>query len=321
MARTLLLNRSEVEALLDPGALVPKLRGAFVDYSARADGRARRVRSTLPGPGTATVLFPGVAPGIPAYTVKVHAKFPRQQPAIRGVLCLHDAETGDLLAVMDSTHLTSVRTGLAGALAAHVLARPDADVAAIVGAGMQGVQQLRSLAALRPLRLVRSYDVVAERAASFARTMTAGLGIPVEAAESLSAALREAGIVLVATWAREPFILPGMLAPGAHVTTLGADEPGKAEVSAEVIRDALFVCDDRALAVEMGALGGVGLGPEAVGAELGEVLAGARPGRTSPEQLTVYGGVGLAFQDVVAAWAVYQAARRLGAGREIDFLA
>ena len=321
MARTLLLNRSEVEALLDPGALVPKLRGAFVDYSARADGRARRVRSTLPGPGTATVLFPGVAPGIPAYTVKVHAKFPRQQPAIRGVLCLHDAETGDLLAVMDSTHLTSVRTGLAGALAAHVLARPDADVAAIVGAGMQGVQQLRSLVALRPLRLVRSYDVVAERAASFARTMTAGLGIPVEAAESLSAALREAGIVLVATWAREPFILPGMLAPGAHVTTLGADEPGKAEVSAQVIREALFVCDDRALAVEMGALGGVGLGPEAVGAELGEVLAGARPGRTSPEQLTVYGGVGLAFQDVVAAWAVYQAARRLGAGREIDFLA
>jgi ornithine cyclodeaminase len=163
--------------------------------------------------------------------------------------------------------------------------------------------------------------VVTERAASFARTNTAGLGIPVEPAESLPAALREAGIVLVATWAREPFILAGMLAPGAHVTTLGADEPGKAEVSAEVIRDALFVCDDRALAVEMGALGGVGLGPEAVGAELGEVLAGAHPGRTSPEQLTVYGGVGLAFQDVVAAWAVYEAARRIGAGREIDFLA
>src|SRR5262249_12567779 len=96
-------------------------------------------------------------------------------------------------------------------------------------------------------------------------------------------------IVLAATWAREAFILPGMLAPGTHVTTLGADEPGKAEVSAEVIRAALFVCDDRALAVEMGALGGVGLGPEAVGAELGEVLGGAHPGRTSSEQLTVYG--------------------------------
>src|SRR5262245_9777480 len=98
---------------------LPTLQSAFVDYSARADGRARRVRSALPGPGTATVLFPGVAPGIPAYTVNVHAKFPRQQPAIRCVLCLHDTETGDLLAVMDSTYLTSVRTGLAGALAAR----------------------------------------------------------------------------------------------------------------------------------------------------------------------------------------------------------
>src|SRR5262249_2513455 len=242
-------------------------------------------------------------------------------PRTRSLRCLPAAEPGDPLSVMDSSYLTSGRSALAGAPAAHVLARPAADVAGMVGAGVQGVQQLRSLAALRSLRLVRSYDLVAERAATFARNMTADLGIPVVPAESLAAAVREAGIILVATWAREPFILPGMLAPGTHVTTLGADEPGKAEVAAEVIRAALFVCDDRTLAVEMGALGGVGLGPEAVGAELGEVLSGVHPGRTSPQQLTVYGGVGLAFQDVVAAWAVYEAARRLGTGREIDFLA
>ena len=147
------------------------------------------------------------------------------------------------------------------------------------------------------------------------------LGVPVEATGSVAEAVREAGIVLAATWARAPFIVPGMLAAGTHVTTLGADEPGKAEVAAEVILAALFVCDDRALAVEMGALGGVGLGPEAVGAELGEVLSGAHPGRTSPEQVTVYGGVGLAFQDAVVAWAVYEAARARSVGREIDFLA
>jgi ornithine cyclodeaminase len=112
-----------------------------------------------------------------------------------------------------------------------------------------------------------------------------------------------------------------MLRPGAHVTTLGPDEPGKAELAAEVLRSALFVCDDRALAVEMGALGGVGLGPSAVGAELGEVLGGTHPGRIAPEQITVFGGVGLVFQDAVAAWAVYREARRAGAGREVDFLA
>jgi len=107
-------------------------------------------------------------------------------------------------------------------------------------------------------------------------------------------------MILVATWARTPFLKPGMLAAGAHIPTLGPDEPGEAEVSADLILKGLFICDDRELAVEFGALGGVGLGAEAVGAELGEVLGGQHPGRTSPEQITIYGGVGLAFQDAIA---------------------
>lgn len=319
--RTLLLTRSETAALLDPRALVPAMTEAFVAYSAAAEGRARRVRAALGSRGTSTVLFPGTAPGVPAYTVKVHAKFPGEDPAIRGVLCLHDAASGALLAVMDSTHLTAVRTGLAGALAAHVLARADARDAAVIGAGVQGAQQLRSLAALRPLRRAAVWDAAAGRADAFARALGGELGIPVAAAASLGDAVGEADVVLAATWAREPFLVPGMLRPGAHVTSLGADEPGKAELAAELIRRAVFVCDDRALAVEMGALGGVGLGADAVAAELGEVLAGRHPGRTGSEQLTVFAGVGLAFQDAVAAWAIYREALRRGAGREIDFLA
>jgi ornithine cyclodeaminase/alanine dehydrogenase-like protein (mu-crystallin family) len=318
--RTLLLTRSEVEALLDPAALVPDLRAAFQVYSADPALRAERVRASLPGPGTATVLFPGVAPGIPAYSVKVHAKFPDERPAIRGVLCLHDVGTGGLLAVMDSTHLTAVRTGLAGALAADVLARRDADTVAVVGAGVQGEHQLRSLAMLRPIRRVSVFDTVAERAAAFATRMAPALGVPVAASGSVDAAVRDAGIVLAATWARTPFLLPGMLAPGTHVTTLGPDEPGKCEVSADVIRRAVFVCDDRRLAVAMGAIGGAGLGPNAIDAELGEVLAGVHPGRTAPEETTIYGGVGLAFQDVVAAWHVYRAARARAVSRAVDFL-
>jgi ornithine cyclodeaminase len=103
--RTLLLTRSETEAVLEPAALLSDLRSAFRSYSLERGLRAQRVRSSLPGPGAATVLFPGAAASIPAYTVKVHAKFPEQQPAIRGVLCLHDGQTGQLLAIMDSTYL------------------------------------------------------------------------------------------------------------------------------------------------------------------------------------------------------------------------
>jgi len=319
--KTLLLTRTDVRSLLDPMALVAPMCEAFVAYSATPDGRALRARSTLPGPGTATVLFPGTAPGVPAYSVKVHAKFPAQDPAIRGVLCLHDLATGALLAVMDSTHLTAVRTGIAGAVAADVLARPDGDTVAVVGAGLQGTHQLRALAALRTLRYVSVYDIVPERAEAFAAAMAAELHLPVTLAPSVADAVAGASIVLAATWSKAPFILPGMLGPGAHVTTLGPDEPGKAEVDARVILDALFVCDDRALAVELGALRGAGLGLDAVGAELGEVIGGTHPGRMSLEQTTIYGGVGLAFQDTIAAWQVYQAARSKTTGRDFDFLA
>src|SRR5262249_28016534 len=99
------------------------------------------------------------------------------------------------------------------------------------------------------------------------------------------------------------------------------DEPGKCEVDAQVLRDALVVCDDRDLAVSMGAVGGAGLGHEAIAAELGEVLAGAHPGRASPAETTLFGPGGAAVQDLVVAWQVYRRAVAEGAGRPIDFLA
>lgn len=321
---TLLLPRSRVERLIDVSELIERLRAGFIAYSASPENRPLRVRAAVPGrDGSATVLFPGTLTGMSVYTVKVHAKFPRRDPAIRGVLCLHDADTGDLLAIMDSTYITAIRTGISGALAADVLARKDAATVAIVGAGVQGAFQLRALAGMRRLHHVRVYDIVPERAAAFAARLAPALSLRIDVADSAASALRGAEIVLAATWSTTPFITTGMLVAGAHVTSLGPDEPGKAELSAEVIRASLFVCDDRDLAAHMGALHGVGLGADAIAAELGEVLSGAHPGRTSREQVTVYGGVGLAFQDAVAAWHVYENAVANGqeVDRQIDWLA
>jgi ornithine cyclodeaminase len=311
---TLLLTRSETEVLIESDTLLGILRAAFRSYSLDRGVRAQRVRS-------ATILFPGTVADIPAYTVKVHAKFPDQQPAIRGVLCLHDGQTGKLLAVMDSTHLTAVRTGLSSALATDVLARGDARSVAVIGAGAQGDHQLRSLHMMRPIDAVRVYDTVPDRALAFAERVRESLGLTIEVSDSVAAAVEAADMVFAATWARTPFIHPGMLRPGTHVSTIGPDEPGKCEVSAEVIRDAVFVCDDRELAVSMGAIGGAKLGADAISAELGEVIGGTHPGRVNAEHITIYGGVGLAFQDAAAAWQIYQAALSRGLGREIDFLA
>ncbi|GHO48083.1 ornithine cyclodeaminase family protein [Ktedonospora formicarum] len=309
---TMLLTRTEIEPLLHLPSLLPPLRAAFASYSLERSVPALRVRSSLPGQETASamLIFPGLVPTIPAYTVKVHAKYPGLQPALKGVLLLHDLENGSLLAIMDSTAITAVRTGLAGALAADVLARPGAESAAIIGAGVQGRLQLRCLTLVRSLKRAWVYDTIKRNTESFAADMEVELGIPVMIASSPEEAAREADIVVTSTWASQPFLFAGMVQPGTHITTLGPDEPGKVEVAADLLRSGLFVCDDRELALTMGAVGNVGLGRESIHAELGEIIAGQRVGRSSPEQITIFGGVGLAFQDLVACWHVYQAAQQ-----------
>ena len=321
---TLLLTRQEVEALLEPADLLEPMREAF-RRNALARIHSQRARSPLPKEGPyaetpcATVLFPGLVPDIPAYTVKVRAKFPGQNPAIRGLIHLHDLSTGALLAVLESGHLTAVRTAVAATVAADVLARPDATRLAVVGAGVQGEQQVRMLKEVRRIEQVRVFDTAPFKTGLFVRRVAETTGAKVTAADSLAEAVSDADIIVCATWARRPFLTSGMVSAGVHVTMLGADEPGKAEVSADLIGESLFVCDDKGLALE-GAAGNVGLGAEAVDAELGEVIAGTRPGRERNEQMTIYGGVGLAWMDLVAAWQVYERALEMGQGREVDFL-
>lgn len=319
---TIILTAEDAHALLDPAELLPRLREAFAEYSTRRIVPARRYPVVLPqtletGAG-GMVLAPGLVPGIPAYTVKVNAKFPGTTPSIKGAILLHDLDTGDLLAILESGYITAVRTGLAGALGADVLARRDASRVAIVGAGTQGRVQLASLARVRKIEAVSVFDQVTNFVMQFASERHEGIDCDVTVAESVEQAVVEADIIVSSTWASEPFLHEGMVQQGAHVTTLGPDSPGKAEVDAALIQSSLFVCDDRELAVEMGAVGGVGLGADVIDAELGEVIAGTKPGRTSDDQVTVFGSVGLAFQDLAAAWLVYEKARANDCGQAIS---
>jgi ornithine cyclodeaminase len=318
------LTQSDVGALLDAGELMWRLREAFEGYSLRRSVAARRIPVPLPAPApegsAAMVLVPGFVEGVPAYTVKVHAKFPGQSPAIRGLILLHDLATGAVLAVLDSGRLTAMRTGAAAALSAEVLARADAGDLAIVGAGAQGETALACLARVRRLRRVRVYDTAPGKAAAFCRRQGAAARYPIEEVSSVREALGGADLVLTATWSQSPFLSEDMLAAGTHVMTLGPDQPGKAELTIDAIRRSRFVCDDRDLAVEMGAIGGVALDGSAIHAELGEVLAGRKPGRDSPDQVTVFGSVGLAFQDLVAAWLVFEQAKQRNIRSRIDFL-
>ena len=264
------------------------------------------------------IVFPGLVPGIPAYTVKINAKLPASTPSVQGLISLHDLDSGALLAVMDSIAITAIRTALVGALAAQALARAKIDTVAVIGAGVQGREQLRALRLVRSFRTVRVYDAFPERAVALAADLRGELEADLEIAASVKRAVEDADVVITATWAKAPFLTRDMIAPGTHITAVGADEPGKAELDRELISDSKFVCDDPDLAVEMGALAGVGLGREAIHGSLGEILSGRRSGRSGDKDITVFGSVGLPCQDLPAAWMAYQKATLLDATR-FDF--
>ncbi|MEV4266572.1 ornithine cyclodeaminase family protein [Kribbella sp. NPDC049584] len=345
---TLLLTRSDILAALDLSTALAALRAGFLQS---ADIEPLRIRTDLPAPGTATTLLPGLIPGIPAYTVKVNAKFPDASPALRGIVCLHDLSDGSLLAILDSTTITSWRTGLAAALATDLLAQPEpaADTVAagttgagttaagtagigtpgvgatgggaarggvvgVIGAGAQAGMVVAGLAVLREVSRLVVHDVAPERATRF----LAQQGIPGRVVSSPRAVVEGADVVVLATWSRAALLTAADVRPGLHLTTLGADEPGKVELSADLLSAARVVVDDRTLAVQMGALGNVGLSHDAVSATLTEVLTGVAPGRRTGDEVTVYAPVGLPWQDLAIAWPVFQAAQ--GRGQVIDFL-
>jgi ornithine cyclodeaminase len=223
-----------------------------------------------------------------------------------------------VLAIMDSIVITAERTALAGALAADVLARRDVPRVAVIGAGVQGEAQVRALQHVRHVERIDVVDAVPDRAESYAARVGPALGVEVVVHHDVATAVREADVIITATWSKEPFLSRSMVRDDVHITAVGADEPAKGEVQADLIASSLFVCDDRDLAVRGGAIGGAGLGPEAIHAELGEVIAGVKRGRTRSDQITIFGSVGLAFQDLAAAWQVYNRAKELGVGTTFE---
>ncbi|WP_018352870.1 ornithine cyclodeaminase family protein [Longispora albida] len=278
---TLVFSRSAVEAALDAGEALGLLAEGF--RVAGSDGQ--RHRGELPGPGTAMCLMPGLLPGIPAYTVKVNAKFPGSTPALRGVVCLFDLATGELLALLDSASVTAWRTGLAAALAIRVLGPERPETIGFVGAGAQNAMVHRGLAHAGTQEKVVVWDLDPAKAAAFAAGAEVADPLPV------------ADVVVCATWAREPIVRERR--PGQFLVSLGADEPGKIEIGLDVLASSRVIVDDLALGV-----------PGAAGT-LGQVLRGEIPARAD-----VYLPVGLPWQDLALAWTVYQTR----AGTPIDLL-
>ncbi len=229
----------------------------------------------------------------------------RGLPLAQALTIIMDAERGTPLAVLEAGYLTAMRTGAASGAATGALARRDARVAAVFGAGVQGRTQLEAVAAVRPLRQAFVVDTDPRAAAAFASEMSERLGLDVVAA-SPAAALREADIVSTATTSTIPVFRDGDLKPGVHINAVGSYKPHVRELPGETVRRArLFVDDRRASLEEAGDIlmplrEGL-IGEDHIRAEIGEVLAGLRPGRGAEDEVTVFKSVGNAVEDLAVA--------------------
>lgn len=309
----LVLGEAEVRRLLDLDELIDALAGAFVELSA---GRA-----SVPPRVAATVLDRGLLGAMPGYVggvleTKLVSVFPANHevglPTHQAVVVLFDDRTGSPLALMDGTHITAARTGAASAVATPVLAREDAATLAVLGAGVQGRSHLEAVTRVRPFREVR----VASRTFAHAAALADEFGA--KAVASFEEAVRGADVVCACTDASEPVLQRDWLAPGAHVNSVGASRSGP-ELDEATVRAGLLVVESRVAfqPYPAGAHELQGLDPDAA-TELGEILAGLRPGRTAGDQITVYKSMGHAVEDATAAGIVYRRARAEGVGAEFD---
>jgi ornithine cyclodeaminase/alanine dehydrogenase-like protein (mu-crystallin family) len=307
----LFLSQADVRRLLDLDALLDALAGAFVELS--AGGASVPPRVAAGGAGGLLAAMPGRAAGV--LEAKLVTVFPgneeRGLPSHHALVAVFDPETGEPAAVLDGAYLTAARTAGASALATRVLAREDADVLAVLGAGVQGRAHVEAVRRVRPFREVR----VASRRRERAEALAAETGAT--AAASFEEAVRGAGVVCCCTDSPRPVLRLDWLAAGAHVTSVGFAAEGT-ELDRETVAAASLFVESR-VAFEpypAGARELAGLDPDAA-AELGEVLAGERPGRTSATQLTVWKSMGHAVEDAAAARIVLDRARAEGAGVEV----
>ena len=322
------LSAADIRRALPMAAAIEAMRDAFTRLATEENHQPPRSVIRAPWDDGNVLLMPAFQRRGQRMGVKIISLFPgnlgRGLPLVHALMALFEGETGRPLAVMDAASLTAIRTSATCAVAADLLARPDARTMAIFGAGPQGAAQLEAVAAVRQIQKAWVFDPLPDKAREFASQMSQRLGIEVTAARSPQEALASADIVSTATTSATPVFRDMDLAPGAHVNAIGAYTPETREIPEETVARALVVVDQReACMAEAGDVliplkRGL-IGPDHVAAELGELLAGTKPGRASLEQITLFKTVGLAVQDVAAAWMAYETAQEMGLGQRVPF--
>ncbi|HXF61389.1 MAG TPA: ornithine cyclodeaminase family protein [Caldilineaceae bacterium] len=326
----LLLTRHDVEILLPMSTAMEAVAEGFRRLATGGVTMPQRAVTPIPPHHGLHLSMPAFVEGIGeqgALAVKIVTVYGdnparRQLPTIQGVLLLHDAASGQPIALMDAEALTAIRTGAASGVATRALARPDAAVLTIFGAGAQAMAQVEAVCAARAIRQVYVVTRTGRRDAAFCTTLRARLGTPVTPLRDTQTAVEAADIICTATNSPTPLFRGEWLRPGAHINAIGAYTRTMRELDGEALRRSRIIVDHRPAAqAEAGdivlALAEGAITEEQIAGSLGEVLVGLIPGRTAAGEITLFKSVGLAMQDAVVAAQVYARARAMGIGQEI----
>jgi ornithine cyclodeaminase/alanine dehydrogenase-like protein (mu-crystallin family) len=321
------LSADDVRQALPMAGAIEAMKAAFAQLSTGRANVPLRTPVEVPAHNGVTLFMPAYLADDDQMAVKIVSVFndnPAQGlPLIHALVVVVDATTGRPQAAMDGTYLTALRTGAVSGAATDLLARANAHVAAIFGAGAQGRTQLEAVCAVRPIKEAWVFDSHAGRAKTYADEMSARLSLPVSVAGSPAEALRHADVVCTATTSSTPVFADADLPPGVHVNAVGAYTPQMQEVPAETVARAKVVIDHHAASLaEAGDLiipieQGI-IGEDHIHAELGEIVSGLKSRRASDDEVTLFKSVGVAVQDVAAAGRVLAAAGRLGLGVEVS---
>jgi ornithine cyclodeaminase/alanine dehydrogenase-like protein (mu-crystallin family) len=320
---TLILSRSEIAGLMQPRDY---LEAVELGFRAAAEARAsappplsiEASGGAFHAKGALLVL------GRPWVALKLNGNFPGNparngMPTIQGAILLCDGATGALVAVMDSIEITLGRTAAATALAARYLARPDSAVLGVIGCGEQAFAQVAALADILPISRCLLHDLDAQRAEALADRLRRSLSLDARVTPEAAAS----DVVVTCTTARTPILDVHEVRPGAFVAAVGADNPHKNEIAPALMAAATVVVDRLDQCLAMGdlrhAVAAGAVSAADVHADLGELILGAKQGRTSPEQITLLDSTGTALQDVASAVAAFERASGAGIGQRIAF--
>ena len=326
---TLLLNRGDARKLLSLSDCIDAVEKVF-----RLQGAGKSPLSGILGvkaPGGALHVKAALLPCQKNYLVaKLNTNFPENRtqsrlPTIQGVILICDADNGSPLVILDSIEITIKRTAAASAVAAKFLARKDSFVATICGCGEQGRAQLRTIHLVLSLKKIYAFDLDSAAARTFATELSRELKIAIEPVLDLRSAIKKSDVCVTCTTSKEFFVRKEDVPAGTFIAAVGADDAHKQEIDPALMASAKVVADSLEQSCTIGdtqhAIAQGLMSKENVYAELGEIVAGKKLGRTTVDEIIVFDSTGVAIEDAAAAVAIYDKARATGIGTYFEFAA